>query len=1088
MPKSVCARFIYIIFAVYSGCYPLISHSTTDQGVSDSPTVIKLVEVSSIKTGSLTISWLPTTDDNTPHKQLRYQVYLSEKEDFLPDSSTLKAAVTGGVSAHINHLKPDQRYFVLVTATDLDGNVSYSNLLEGRTVAINAKRTQTAVHNVSAMDMQTAANQGRVALRARAKPITTGDYLVNGEQGGYLRQVISTSKAKTGDMVADTASAPLNEIFSELSFTTTVKLQDIPETSAGSAKLAVKANSTNTEASVIWKDTGLTLSSDDPFPTNTPSRRSRSQLDMDGKQQILSGEYMTISAPAYVSAQPNQPTSWKAVMRVPVLKNSGTELCNAELVSFSHTLKTKNRLLPKPTMEFKRFADQNGEFRSGRLQMQWQPTDAHVDLNGWPYRAKIKAFVDLKNNNCRGVGGWQETLEMDIPVYVTQGTPDATEQNQRITFQGGFKVDDRVSYDIKPELTIGAAISGGRLQTANLLAKADLSFTNKLTITATGAATLNQRIPLLREKKFIKVFMAGTVPIVVSGSFKIDAQLDGTVNGKAALEKLLELRFPDTRFGLKYQKGGWQTVGTINPAYQFKITGEADANTEVTITLIPDLQVSFYDAASGRLLVEPYLFAQAGLHGPFKYQGIAPTDLDYWFTDLQAGAGADMRLYAGLSIFDYTIASYPANTTIDQIDDFYVQALLPKTPLAKLPTLTAVVDESPDIAAPTDSRTMLVQGKSKDFVDSVLKKSLISFKQWTEPSVVTADGAPAEGAKLKAADQKGHYWFTYQAAGTYTVRLAAYNSLGWFVRQVAEQEIVLTDDDNDGMVDQWETRYGVSEPDADDDEDGVDNLAEFRAGSYPNEEYSHIGVLNGNNLADINISPSSKGLYDISVIPRSTYFNISNIYSLAFKPFNKLLIGVSYRMSYPGVYHSGYDELAGTIKISMMTGAITDDFFIDSGHSWGGSIASALAVSSAGTRIISGGFFLLRIEPSQKISQSARFLNLHFTDASSISSLAYSSDDILYGWDRYLGLVKIDPNLIGDYTNFYVPAVTKIGVLPPKIDATLIESIEFIADGTLIAVLTDNSFGSKFYKVDTSTGKTTYIGSTPYKITALARK
>lgn len=849
MPKSICARFIYIFFAVFSGCYPLISHSTTDQGVSDSPTVIKLVEVSSINTSSLTISWLPTTDDNTPHKHLRYQVYLSEKEDFLPDSNTLKATVMGGVSAHINHLEPDQRYFVLVTATDLDGNVSYSNLLEGRTVAINAKRTQTAVHNVSAGDMQTAAAQGRVALRARAKPITTGDYLVNSEQGGYLRQVISMSKAKTGDVVADTASAPLNEIFSELAFTTTVKLQDIPETSAGSAKLAVKANATNTEASVIWKDTGLTLSSSEPLPSNTLSRRSR--LDIDGKQQILSGEYMTISAPAYVSAQPNQMTSWKAVMRVPVLKNSGTELCNAELVSFTHTIKTKNRLLPKPTMDFKRFADQNGEFRSGRLQMQWQPTDAHVDLNGWPYRAKIKAYVDLKNNNCRGVGGWQETLEMDIPVYVTKGSPDATEQDQRITFQGGFNVDDRVSYDIKPELTIGAAISGGQLQTANLLAKADLSFTNKLTITATGAATLNQRIPLLREKKFIKVFMAGAVPIVVSGSFNIDAQLDGTVNGKAALEKLLELKFPDTRFGLKYQKGGWQTVGIIKPAYQFKITGEADANADVTITLIPDLQVSFYDAASGRLLVEPYLFAQAGLHGPFKYQGIAPTDLDYWFTDLQAGAGANMRLYAGLSIFDYNIASYPANTTIDQIDDFYVQELLPKTPLAKLPTLTAVVDESPDIAAPTDSRTMSVQGQATDYVDSILKKSLISFKQWTQPSVVAADGAPAEGAKLTAADQKGHYWFTYQAAGTYTVRLVAYNSLGWFVRQVVEQDIVLTDDDNDGMVDQWETRYGVSEPDADDDDDGVDNLAEFRAGSYPKDSRRFIKIgNNGKELPD----------------------------------------------------------------------------------------------------------------------------------------------------------------------------------------------------------------------------------------------
>ncbi|MDP2903485.1 MAG: hypothetical protein Q8N96_10320 [Methylovulum sp.] len=186
------------------------------------------------------------------------------------------------------------------------------------------------------------------------------------------------------------------------------------------------------------------------------------------------------------------------------------------------------------------------------------------------------------------------------------------------------------------------------------------------------------------------------------------------------------------------------------------------------------------------LLVEPYLYAQAGLHGQFKYQGIKAKDLDYWFTDLEAGAGANMWLYAGLSIFDYNIASYPANITIDQTDQFYLQALMAKTPLAHLPTLTAVVDEvAPDIAAPTDSRTLSVQGQATDYVDTLLNQSLITFAQWTEPSVVTADGTVAEGAKLTAATETGHYWFTYQAAGTYTVRLASSNNMGWFVRQVA---------------------------------------------------------------------------------------------------------------------------------------------------------------------------------------------------------------------------------------------------------------------------------------------------------------
>ncbi|MDO9106659.1 MAG: DUF1566 domain-containing protein [Methylovulum sp.] len=827
--------FVYVVFALISGFNPIEAYATAV--LSASPIVIKLIEVSSIKKGTLTVSWLPTTDDNTLHKQLLYQVYVSENEDFMADPATLKTMATGAVSAHIKDLKPGKRYVVLVTATDRDGNVSWSNLLAGRTVAIEAKRTKTAVHNVSVGKMQTAAAQGRVALRT-AKPIAPGDYLVSREQGGYLRQITHTSQATNGETVADTAPAPLNEVFSDLSFNTTVKFQDIAAQPTKTSRMAVTAQSTGAAASVKWQDTGLTLSSSDPLPAKAAVNKTA--LTVNGDQQIQSGRFMSMSAPAYVSTEPNQASQWTAVIQVPVLKSSQTELCKAELLSFSHPDPRKNKL-SKPTTTFTRDQDGNGEYRSGSLRMDWLPTDSHVDMQGRPYLAKIRAYVDVKKNACQGnlLGFWKETLDMEIPAYVIKGTPDAAKKDQLITFNGSFSVKDSVSYDIKPELMIGATLSGGVLRTANLSAKADLSFSNKLTITANGAATLDQRLPLLKEKRFIKVFLASGVPIVVSGKFKIDAQINGTVNGKMALNKSLDLKFPNTEFGLKYYRGAWHTVGKTLPDYQLKISGEADAGAELTLTLIPDLQVSFYDAASGRLLVEPYLYAQADWHGQFKYQGLALEDLDYWFTDLEAGAGANMRLYAGLSIFDYNIASYPANTTIDQIDQFYLQELLPKTPLAKLPTLSATLNATPSIASPIDSRTMLIQGQADNYVAPLLNQSLITFTDWAKPTAI-----PAETAQLKSTGQVGNYWFTYQAPGAYIVRLVGYNNLGWYVRQVAEQIIELTDNDSDGMVDQWEARYGVSDPNADKDNDGVNNLAEFNEGTYPDQPIQTTFNLN----------------------------------------------------------------------------------------------------------------------------------------------------------------------------------------------------------------------------------------------------
>ncbi|MDP2903941.1 MAG: DUF1566 domain-containing protein, partial [Methylovulum sp.] len=597
-------------------------------------------------------------------------------------------------------------------------------------------------------------------------------------------------------------------------------------------------------ASVTWTDTGLTLGSNEP--SASVDSKSPKQQTVENNQQIKDSANLEIKALAYVYTEPTKALDLP-IAELTTLKG-GMELCKVE-VSFSHPDTILKNVQPRPTFTFNKLS-----YRNGTLSIKWTPTQSHVDLEGRPYTATLQAFVDKKGDGCNGnqLFGWEEIPKITISVYVTQGEPDQREVDKTISFQnesGTFKVNDNISYDIKPELMIAANISSAKLQTANLTVKADLSFRNQLTINAIGTRTLEKSVTLA-EKKFIKVYMAGPVPIVVSGKFKIAAQLEGSVVGKVALEKLLELKFPDTEFGLKYTRSAnprWEVVKNHTSSYTFQIKGEANAYARVTLTLVPDLQISFYDAATGRLIAEPYAYAQAGLHGQFNYlkdNGGKPlTDLDYWFTDLQAGVGANLKLYAGLTIFDYAIASYPKKgITADQVNKFQNVTMLEETALAKLPTLTVVVDDTQPLPDNSDSRLMYIQGEAQNYG---APGKLIEFNAWTQPTLLTT----ATGAALTASTRAGGYWFSYRNPGSYLVRLAGNNTLGStvfsYLRQIVETTITLTDDDSDGMIDQWEQRYGITDPNADDDQDGVSNLAEFNSGYQPNNASNAPLTLTG---------------------------------------------------------------------------------------------------------------------------------------------------------------------------------------------------------------------------------------------------
>lgn len=81
-------------------------------------------------------------------------------------------------------------------------------------------------------------------------------------------------------------------------------------------------------------------------------------------------------------------------------------------------------------------------------------------------------------------------------------------------------------------------------------------------------------------------------------------------------------------------------------------------------------------------------------------------------------------------------------------------------------------------------------------------------------------------------------WLGHQVSGPHLAALAAGLS------PIAD--LLQIDDDEDGLPDHWESRYGVDDPAADDDGDGLTNQEEFEAGLDPNNDDTDGDGLNDN--------------------------------------------------------------------------------------------------------------------------------------------------------------------------------------------------------------------------------------------------
>ena len=818
------------------------------------PSQVSLVALTAQDSVSLSAVWMPAQDAETAAALLKYELHVSAaggSADFAVSEATLKASVTGATSATLTGLQAGSTYQVKLVAIDAGGLRTTSAALAGQTSAIaSARAPQQAVVVASAAPLVVSAGALEFDA-AQAPPVKVGEILAGSQGDGYLRRVTAIA-TKDGRTVLSTTRASVNEVYSQLDLNGTVRMQPV---AAAVAQRSVSAKSLLSSsvpagsqddvpvASYAWPDAGFSLSSG-AVDADTGGSRSRIlAVQLDASWALGNGSYGWISGAGSVTAEAGDSGDIAVEVRS---RSLDYEVCSVRFVE------ARPRSGGAPAEGLVSLGDAQVKSTNPGGGATWKvqnfrlsATDRHVLASDY-YVVKAVAYLDKAGDGCNGdntFGLWEEKIAFTFNLAVTaKGTALPSELAGHAEWTGDFKVRADVKQYFDPVITMAARIDAARLRSAEVSVAGKLGLTQTLTVNATGSGTLKPQIQeLMAPRKFTKVYMVGAVPVLISGTLRMRARLEGKVTGELNLSETFNYGFPDARIALRYDDGKWTTEHNFASSYALRVGGDAKANADLTLFLIPELEVSVYEAASGHLALEPYVKASAGVEGHFVGQvadGVISTDADYRFTAMDVNAGAKAYAMADLSVFDIAFLQrqWPEQAKAEDMSTWKSWTLVDDTRILGLPDLTAATDVAVrpggDLANAT--RAVLIKTQAAAVpnpLNLVDRAPLVPFANWLRAYVVQ----PTRGARL-VVEQGGtstgqKLWLRYQEPGTYTIRVPAQSELG--LRQYIDHVVELTDHNGDGIVDQWAERYGLGAAGDDPDGDGRSNAVEYAQETDP---------------------------------------------------------------------------------------------------------------------------------------------------------------------------------------------------------------------------------------------------------------
>lgn len=828
------------------------------------PSAPMLMEASSVQAGSLDVSWLPSTDDGTPAEQIRYQVHGSTAAGFRPSSATLLFEGAGVASARIsNGLTAGGVYQVRVLALDTQGASSPSGTMTVRVSDTEATLVPGARTSVLGTADVASRAPGTLTLAAGTATPAVGQVLANTDGQGFLRTVTAIH----GNTVTTRATS-LNEVLSEVRIGSAFSLSALPgqvRGQGGTNPQALQTSDTPRSVEMLWPQSALRVINAKPADAGAPRRRlsapgtsralATSGTNIDASPRLAdgsSGKWTTFSAPHTVAILAGTKGTFtiEAAVTHDDQKLWGPDipiaLCESRITEASLPLPTRISSIVDTERKTTQFRDFSATY--ARKQIHTIEVDATaIEPRAEPYRLGLTLYVDEAENRCLDFDGrdtllgWKGKMSVaiDIVVGTTPNFPKA--ESKALEFDGDFRVTNQVTFTFDPVLEADIELGVARLKKARVEVKGRASLEQQLKIAAQAAGNLDKTLRLVEERRFIKVYMAGSVPIVMTGTFAVDLRAQGNVTGQLDVTETFRLDLEDMLYGVRYEDGDWRETRHLRTEHTLKLVGDAQAEATLTLTLLPKMTLSLYETATARVMLAPQLKAEGAIRGRVVEEltdGGTTNDADYWLEKARMSGNIAAYVMADFGVMDRSILVWPEGAQPASYETFRRIAIVEDTAILGIPALSAALDQA--ARHPTDSGAVLIKGSATDvanpFHPTWGPKSYVRFSAWTAPKVIAVDSDGYQFVESPTGAPQGDFWVRFTKPGTYTVRLGGVSSMGGWARQIAEQVVRIEDVNGNGIPDFWEARYGASGAGwatADPDNDGRTNLEEWQAGTDP---------------------------------------------------------------------------------------------------------------------------------------------------------------------------------------------------------------------------------------------------------------